>query len=274
MLHNFAVTFGKNCRGQIVTEAKQWAEELKAPFVPRPDSLALSEMLAQNKVEALLIATTTGPHIFTAQGTFFFHLGMGRLRWKKLFVTAGKNSSGDIASQAQENDYFPVATGLKAGDRYLDCTLGLAGDAVIASHLVGARGKVMGLEASPLLYFVVSKGLKTYDAGIKELNTDLRRIETCQTEAGEFLKKQAADSYDVVYFDPMFRFPVKKSTAMSVLRPLAWEQPLAVETVQEALRIAPKVVIKERRENILRELGCTEFVGGRYSKFKFGICHR
>ena len=58
MLTSYAVTSGKNCRGQTVTEAKQWAEELQVPFVPRLDSMSLETMLTHYGVEGLLIATT------------------------------------------------------------------------------------------------------------------------------------------------------------------------------------------------------------------------
>jgi 16S rRNA (guanine1516-N2)-methyltransferase len=265
MLTKFAVTFGKNCRGQVITEAKAWAAALQVPFLPRLDSMSLEAMLAQYGVEGLLIATIQGPRIFTASGTFFFHPGMGELRWKTLFgsaqapkttpdvtvtsttatgqvaLTAGKHvKAGPVLTYGLVPDHFAVATQLQPGQRYLDCTLGLGADALIASHLVGDRGRVVGLEASLLLYFVVSRGLKSYQSRYQELNRDLHRLETCQTEALPFLQQQPANSFDVIYFDPMFRFPVKKSSGMQPLRPLAFEQPLTIATVQEALRVAPQ----------------------------------
>ena len=299
MLTKFAVTFGKNCRGQVVTEAKKWAADLQVPYIPRLDSLSLEAMLEQYGMEGLLIATAKGPRIFTGSGTFFFHPGMGELRWKKLFGTSPrqgkapnvtvtsvtaekpeqvtgsrKTAAGRTLTYAQLPDHFAVATQLQPGQRYLDCTLGLGADALIASHLVGEMGRVVGLEASFLLYFVVSRGLKNYRSRYLELDRDLHRLETYHTEALPFLRQQPADSFDVIYFDPMFQFPVKTSSSMQPLRPLAFEQPLTGETVQEALRVAPRVVIKERGEKILRDLGCGEFTGGRYSRVRFGIATR
>ena len=61
---------------------------------------------------------------------------------------------------------------------------------------------------------------------------------------------------------------------MDSLRPVAYEKPLSDTTVELALQLAPRVVIKERNEYILREYGCQEFVGGKYSKVKFGIIRR
>ena len=43
------------------------------------------------------------------------------------------------------------------------------------------------------------------------------------------------------------------------------------ETLALARRAAACVVIKERSEYILRQYGCTEFIGGKYSRIKYGI---
>ena len=300
MLTRYAVTSGKNCRGHAVTEAKQWAEELQVPFVPRLDNLSLEAMLSRYGVEGLLIATTTGPRIFTSSGTFFFHPGVGMLRWKQLFGGEQQPRAADTAvisetgasqvmlaatgktqvmlsgtgTKAALPDHFVAATQLQPGQRYLDCTLGLGADALIASHLVGNRGRAVGLEASLLLHFVVSRGLKAYRTHYAALAADLKRLETYHTEALPFLRQQPADSFDVIYFDPMFRFPVHQSSTMQPLRPLAFEEPLTRAVVEEALRVAPRVVIKERGETILRELGCSTFTGGRYSRVMFGIATR
>ncbi|MBR6637072.1 MAG: class I SAM-dependent methyltransferase, partial [Phascolarctobacterium sp.] len=163
---------------------------------------------------------------------------------------------------------------LREGMRVLDGTLGLAGDAAIASYLVGEKGKVVGVEASILLHFVVENGLRSYAAEDPDLTSALRRITTVRATAEEYLENCEADSFDVVYFDPMFRYPVQGSSAMEPLRPVAYEKPLNQRTIELALKAAPKIVIKERSEKILREYGCTEILGGRYSRIKFGIIRR
>ena len=149
--------------------------------------------------------------------------------------------------------------------------LGLAADAAISSYAVGEDGTVVGLEASPLLYFAVSYGLKNYVAEDADLTAALRRIQPVQALAEDYLTQ---DSFDVVYFDPMFRHPVNGAKGMEALRPLSYEEALSAETLQLALRVAPRVVIKERSEYILREYGCEEFIGGKYSRIKYGIIKR
>ncbi len=57
------------------------------------------------------------------------------------------------------------------------------------------------------------------------------------------------DSFDAVYFDPMFRFGVKTSANMKPLRPLAYEKEVNAEIIELALKAAPRVVIKERSES-------------------------
>lgn len=257
---NFAVTTGRNCQENLLEEAKVWASQLQSEYISRKQYGKLETLLQEKQLDAVLVAAADGPRIVNTGGTFFYHPSMAVLRIQRL-----KNG---------ENDNFATALNIRKGMKILDATLGLASDAAIASYLVGESGQVVGLEASQLLWFVVSKGLQTYTAEDNDLTEALRRIKTIQNTAADYLQKCARDAFDVVYFDPMFRFPVNGSSAMQALRPVAYAQPLSVQTVQLALEAAPVVVIKERNEKILREYGCTEICGGRYSKVKYGIIKR
>lgn len=257
---NFAVTTGRNCQDNLLEEAQIWASQLQSEYIPRKQYGKLETLLQEKQLDAVLVAAADGPRIVNSGGTFFYHPSMAVLRIQRL-----KNG---------ENDNFAAALNIHKGMKILDATLGLASDAAIASYLVGDSGKVIGLEASRLLWFVVSKGLQTYTAEDSDLTEALRRIETVQMNAADYLQQCVKDAFDAVYFDPMFRFPVSGSSAMQVLRPIAYVQPLTLHTVQLALEAAPMVVIKERSEKILREYGCTEICGGRYSKVKYGIIRR
>ncbi len=256
----FAVTAGRKGSGDLLTAAKEWATHFDVPYIERVSKGSLEELRQQNNLDAILVATADGPQIYNNEGTFFYHPGMAVLRLQRL-----KNN---------EHDHFAQALKLREGMRVLDGTLGLAGDAAIASYLVGEKGKVVGVEASILLHFVVENGLRSYEAEDPDLTSALRRITTVQATAEEYLENCEADSFDVVYFDPMFRYPVQGSSAMEPLRPVAYEKPLNQRTIELALKAAPKIVIKERSEKILREYGCTEILGGRYSRIKFGIVRR
>lgn len=256
----FAVTTVRNNAYKFSETAQAWAEKLHTDYVPRDRYSKLETMLAEEKLDAVLVAAADGAQIFTAEGTFFYHPSMAVLRIQKL-----KNG---------ERDNFAEALAIKPGMKILDATLGLASDAAIASYLVGQEGSVTGVEGSELLTFAVQKGLQEYIAKDDDLNQALRRINVVCSAAEDYLQQCTADSFDIVYFDPMFRYPVSGSSAMTVLRPVAYEKPLTQSCIELALQAAPKVVIKERTENILREYGCQEICGGRYSKVKYGIIRR
>lgn len=256
----FAVTVGRNENIALEKLAQTWAEKFGVKYVERGSKGSLDFLLAQEQVEALLVATNKGPQVYSASGTFFFHPSMAVLRVQRL--------------KKHESDHFITALALKEGMKVLDCTMGLASDAVVASFITGTTGVVCAVEASPLLQFVVSEGLQKYQAEDIDLNNAMRRIKTVYAEAEAYLQTLPADSFDVVYFDPMFRVPVNGSSNMEPLRPLSWEKPLNVATVEAALRVAPCVVIKERGQKVLEALGCTEILGGRYSRIKYGVRRR
>ena len=257
----FAVTCNKNDARRMKATAKSWASELQVPFVERYENGSLDVMLDDLGLDALLIAGKKGPQLYTREGMLLYHPGLGKVRWQRVV-------------QRGENDNFLTAMEIRPGQRILDCTVGLAADALLASHAAGETGRVTGLEASLPLWFLTSRGAASYKGKFAELNADLRRIEIIRAEAGEYLKAQPAGSFDAVYFDPMFRQPVRKSSEMVPLRPLAYNEPLSPATVELALKVAPRVVIKERSVEILREYGCTEFVGTKYSAVRFGIRKR
>lgn len=257
----FAVTCSKEPGEELAVQGQLWAAELGAAFVPRYGKGSLQDMVRDLGIEALLIATREGPRVYTEAGTYFYHPGLGTVRWQRVVLR-------------QENDNFLTALDAKPGQRILDCTLGLAADALLASHAVGAGGQVTGLEASTLLWFLTRQGVRAYRGKFPELTEDLQRIRVLHREAASFLAEQEPDSFDAVYFDPMFRMPIRRSSSMAPLRPLAYGEPLDPAAVELALRVAPRVVIKERSEEILREYGCTKFTGTRYSAVRFGIRER
>ena len=93
-------------------------------------------------------------------------------------------------------------------------------------------------------------------------------------EAGIYLRSALKDTFDVVYFDPMFKRPIKESSGMQPLRPVSYKEPLTKEILAEALRVAPKVVVKEHSLEVLSALGIEEIEGGKYSKIQYGILRR
>ena len=257
---NFATVRGLNGGSDLPTQAKKWAELLGITYIERDGNSSLQFIMQSYNLDCLIVATKNGPQIFSEEGKLFYHPGMAVQRLQKLL--------------RGERDNFVEACELQAGSRILDATLGFASDAAIASYVVGPEGCVQGLEASKPLWFLVKEGLHNYVGEETELNEALRRIKTVCTEAKVYLKTLETDSFDVVYFDPMFRYPVNLSSNMKPLRPVAYVEPLDKAVLSEAMRVAPLVVVKERTPRVLRELGINELYGSKYSKVKYGILRR
>ena len=124
--------------------AKQYAEQLNIAYLPRRP---VEEMLRTNNLQALLILDSTGLKLKTATQELFFHPSMAKLRIENLV-------RGD-------RDNLIEALQLQTGMSVLDATLGLASDALVCAHVVGKTGKIVGVESSKWISFLVEKGLET-----------------------------------------------------------------------------------------------------------------
>ncbi|WP_407308907.1 class I SAM-dependent methyltransferase [Desulfosporosinus sp. SB140] len=183
------------------------------------------------------------------------------------------------------SDRFLEATLLKPGDTLLDATLGLGSDALIGALAVGDQGKVLGLEKSPILAAVIKDGLNHITENSSKANTEHKkrawealagaagRIEVHWAEHGDFFRHMQSKSVDVVYFDPMFRSTLRQSDSIQSLHQWSEHNPLDLEAVQEASRIARnRVVLKERKNSTeFSRLGFEIVPGGRYSSIDYGV---
>jgi len=213
-------------------------------------------------VEAALVLSSEGPPTLRFAGGgpgYYYHPGMALTRIRNLQTGLG--------------DPMVAAMALQEGDSVLDCTLGRASDALVASHVVGPAGRVVGIESSPILAELTIHGLRTYEPARQGLSPALRRIEAHRGDHREYLATAPADEFDVVCFDPLFQEPVEASSSMEPFRPLADPQPLSAEAVAEARRVARRcVVIKERPNAALWErLPVDRLVGGRTSSIAYGV---
>ena len=250
-------------RGQRYTEANRalaarTAKALGILNVPRGND-SLAELRSTYDVDAVLVARQGLLTLVTSEGELFFHPGMAHLRIKNLLLGHG--------------DHLVRALGLTEGLHVLDCTLGTGADAIVESFAVGESGRVTALESNALIAAVIADGLAHALGDNYEMHAAMRRIQVHHADALTFLRAAAEDSYDVVYFDPMFRRPLHESAGMNALRGLADPRALTEETIAEARRVARcRVVMKERRESAeFARLGFTEITGGRYSRIAYGV---
>jgi len=143
----------------------------------------------------------------------------------------------------------------------------------VAAYAVGDRGAVTGLEASKYLAFIAGWGLQHYRSSNRSLQEAIRRLKVVNADFREYLKDLADNSFDVVYFDPMFRHGLKKSSAINALRPLAKHDPLTAKDIREALRVARnRVVLKENaKSGEFARLDADFVSGGRNSPVAYGV---
>ena len=250
-------------RGQKYTEANRvlaarTAAALGIPNVSRGND-SLEELRAAYGVDTVLVARRGLLTLVTAEGELFFHPGMSHLRIKNLLLGHG--------------DHLVTALGLTEGMHVLDCTLGTGADAIVESFAVGAAGAVTALESNPLIAAVIADGLAHATGDNYEMHAAMRRITVHHADALAFLRAAETDSYDVIYFDPMFRRPLHESAGMNALRVLADMRALTEEMIAEACRVARRrVVMKERRGSAeFDRLGFTHVMGGKYSRIAYGV---
>ena len=255
---NLIVTTAHNPSAQMKIDAAELARKLDVPLKIRGNS-SLDAIRQEYTVETLLVVTKRGPVASTPGGEYFFHLHLAELRIKNLI--SGKP------------DHMISAMGLAPGQTLLDCTLGLATDAIVASFVAGDTGKVFGLEAAAVITVITGLGLQRFVSDKNEITAALRRIQVKHADFNQYLPTLPAQSFDIVFFDPMFRAPLASSSSLKPLRFLADPRPLDRLAILEACRVAKKrVVMKESSGSPeFARLGFSELYGGKYSSVQYGV---
>ncbi len=243
----------------LKSRAVSIAGDLNLAFVKR-DNKGLKKLASENGAFGVIVVSKQKISYYHEGMEFFFHPGMAKLRIKEMID--GKN------------DQMVKSMDIHPGDTILDCTMGLGSDALVASFATGPGGRVTGLENSVVIEYLVRLGLS--DLAVSE-ETPLGRaaggIVTLNVNHEAFLESATDSSYDIVYFDPMFRQCIEGSPAMDAMRPLTDSSPLSRRVVEEAFRICRRrVVLKEKKgSREFERLGFERIVGGKYSPVSFGI---
>ncbi|SMO56131.1 Putative SAM-dependent methyltransferase [Melghirimyces algeriensis] len=202
-------------------------------FLPR-EGRSLKRMMEEADVSGIVVVASEETWWEDRMGNRFrFHPNLAAIRVKELVGGGG--------------DALVTAANLKQGDRVLDCTLGLGADSIVAAHVVGEKGEVIGLESQPLIAALVEDGMKHYASGSSRLRRAMGSVRVVCADYRVTLPRLEDQSFDVVMFDPMFRNTVKRSSGIQMLKELADPNPLDPDSVREAVRVARKrVVLKER----------------------------
>jgi len=255
------VTTAGRTNPEMIMKAKQVATELKIPFVERRK--ASVESLQNALREDVLVVGKNRMEIraIDSDAPLFFHPNSSMFRVKRIL--------------RGETEPFLQATKLTKGMTFLDCTLGLASDSIVASTVVGRSGRVVGLEANQYIAYLVKKGLHEWDSGVKEMNEAMRRIAVTNEDFRSFLLSAPDNTFDVVYIDPMFEESILESDGIQGIKRFAFYADIDEDIIMEAKRVARKrVVLKDHwKSERFHTFGFTVYVR-KTAKFHFGVIEK
>ncbi|MEO2082816.1 MAG: class I SAM-dependent methyltransferase [Desulfurobacteriaceae bacterium] len=225
------ITTDRRPTPEMIEDARRLAEKLKAPYVKRRHR-TIESIKKEFGKNVLVVGRELNLTLYTISGKkLFFHPGLLKIRLLN-YLSTGHEAMID-------------AMELKEGDKVLDCNLGLAQDALLAAFV--SKREVVGVEKDPVIFEIVSRGLKSYrpKGKLKVAEFAFKLVKPVLGDNYEFLKKQPDKSFDIVYFSPMFVKPKWHCDVMAPFREVAVKDFVTPETLKEAERVARKrVVIK------------------------------
>lgn len=228
------VTTSRNTQEANAKEVQEFIR-LYGGFAEERNEQSIAELMEKSPYKQLVVFEKQKPSFYGNESELplRFHPNMATLRLDQL--TKGNT------------DRLLRVLKLEPGMTVLDGTLGLGSDALVEAWQIGELGKVIALEASPVIAAIVGYSLKQLAATSEDSIGQLAgRIEVKNESFKHFLKDQKDSSIDVIYLDPMFDRPVQSSDGISALRHWAIHLPISQMVLADALRVAKqRVVIKE-----------------------------
>ncbi len=238
-------------------------DELGLEYVERKNN-SLSHMIKNCGCTHFLVVKRDKIVITDSSLDFFWHPSTALLRIKSM-----KNGIKDPIVEAM---------GLTGSESVLDCTLGIASDALVVADFLNEDAKIIGTESNKFIAFMTKEGLKSsVNSNSDELNLikcAASKIDVINDDYINYLKASKDKSFDIVYLDPMFKVSNEKSFSMNAFRDFAEHSYITNDVLNEAKRVAKKrVVIKERMfSKSFEEWGITEFYGGgARGSIKYGV---
>ena len=227
-------------------------------FIPRRRR-GLAELAREQGARGVIVWEPGGPVLYIDGEKLFFHPGMAKSR------IAAYRKKG-------QEDLLIKACQLQPGWSFLDCTLGMGADAIVASYF-SQTGQITGLESEAAAAAVIGWGMKMYSSRMGWLNQAVNRIEVVNSDHRDYLPQLPARSYDIVYFDPMFEQPLLRSQPLNPLRKLANSQPLDPASVEQACRAARRRVVMKTQAagDELERLGFRRVPGSRHNPINYGV---
>lgn len=264
-MNKWAITTSKE-RGKhgfgLSEFAQRIANELQIPIILR-NNQGIEKLILQYGLDILFVEAENTLTAYWADGqSFVYHPGMSVQRIRHI-----KDGEMDLMIQALQ---------VQSGDSVLDCTMGMASDAVTISFVVGAHGRVTALESSAVIYAVTSYGLHHWNwkQESKAMRQAMDRIVPIHGRYETYLQTmlhRSAFLYDSIYFDPMFDRPVLESSGICPLRKEANYAPITQEILNLASELCRKRVVVKHRAGTGKHLKFDDIIGGKYSTVAYGI---
>ncbi|ALC90187.1 hypothetical protein AM500_10630 [Bacillus sp. FJAT-18017] len=216
----------------MLNKAKGVAIDLDIPFYTRGKK-SISRMQEERGTGCIVAGNETLKLFgFGEDAPFFFHPSSAMFRVKRL-IEGG-------------SDPLIEAAGLERGHSFLDCTLGLASDSIVASFVTGKEGMVTGIEGNQYVAYLVKKGLLSWTTSVAPLDEAMSRVQVVNSNSLSLLKSLPDNSVDCVYWDPMFEESIDESEGIRSLRQFALYEGLGEEEIIESLRVSRnRVVLKD-----------------------------
>ncbi|MDG5470577.1 class I SAM-dependent methyltransferase [Jeotgalibacillus sp. ET6] len=228
-VHKMIVTAAGKAGQSQIKMAEEAAKELGAEYKER-NKKSISFLIETYGKPVLVIGSSRYEYYEQGNEPFFFHPNSSAFRLKRLM-------NG-------ENDPFINAAGLQKGNSFLDCTLGLGADSIVASYITGEEGSVTGIEKNPMIGYLVRQGLTHWHTPNPQLEKSMKRINVHIADHLSYLKTLKDRSVDVIYFDPMFSSSISESSGIEPLRRYAeYDEESLLESIEVAKRAAKKRVV-------------------------------
>ena len=235
------VTVSHHAAPELVARARDVAARCGLPFIEAADSFPR------------VVIERNGARLEMGDAVTRSHPGIGLVRLRRLIKESESDPLLDLAE-------------LSAGNTVLDATFGFGQDALILAHVAA---KVVALEASPLLAALALAGMPFWSRPANEVS---KRIELRCADLRTVLPSLPDRSFDLVYFDPMFRRARSAAPDFAVLRRVAEMAPLTPEDIVQARRIARRcVIVKDAFPGAeLKRLGIPAIRSRRSAEIVFG----
>jgi SAM-dependent methyltransferase len=247
-MRNMIVTTSVKTTLELNDKAQKLADELNLKYIKRNKS-TIKQLLGTKK--GVIVVYKNKLSYFENNSEFFFHLDTTALKIKN-----------------SDNEPLVEIIG-KEKQSILDCTMGLAGDSILLSYY---GHTVTSIEKNKIIHLITSNGLENYVSPNEKINKAMRKITTYNYDCIDYLKKAPDNTFDIIYFDPMFSHNIRESENLSGITPLADKNFRYKEFIKEASRVGKdKIIIKAHfRDNIFEKYNFTRIIR-KNTKFHFGF---